>query len=71
VAAAEVGPIDTVWRRSSSLITTTRPGLPGHTCVVPPSGSLGLPMLRQSFGAVDVQLLLNVWALAGEIRRPV
>ena len=54
LAAMRLGPTETVWRRSSSLITTTSPDLPGHTCVVLPLGSSGLPMVRQSFGAVDV-----------------
>ena len=49
-----VGPTETVWRRSSSLTSTTSPDLPGHTCVVLPSRSLGLPMVRQSFSADDV-----------------
>ncbi len=53
-AAMRLGPTETVSRRSSSLISTTSPDLPGHTCVVLPSRSPGLPIVRQSFGAVDV-----------------
>jgi hypothetical protein len=40
--------------------------MPGQTRRVLPSSSLGLPIVRQSLGAVDVWLLLNVWAFAGE-----
>src|SRR5215218_2161602 len=51
-AAARLRPTETVSRRSSSLIDTTRPALPGQTRFVLPSSSLGLPIMRQSFGAV-------------------
>jgi hypothetical protein len=51
-AATWSGPTETVWRKSSSLISTTSPDLPGHTCFV--LTSLGLPMVRQSFSADDV-----------------
>jgi hypothetical protein len=54
LAAMRLGPTETVWRKSSSLTTTTSPDLPGHTCVVLPLGSPGLPMVRQSFSADDV-----------------
>ena len=53
-AASRFRPTETVSRRSPSLISTTSPDLPGQTCVVLPSRSLGLPIVRQSFGAVDV-----------------
>ena len=52
LAAMRFCPTETVWRRSSSLISTTSPDLPGQTCVVLPFS--GLAMVRQSFGAVDV-----------------
>ena len=53
-AAARLRPTETVSRRSSSLIKTPSPDLPGQNRVVLPSSSLGLPIMRQSFGAVDV-----------------
>jgi hypothetical protein len=34
--------------------------LPGHNRVVLPSSSLGLPILRQSLGAVELYWLLMV-----------
>src|SRR5579871_1423695 len=65
-AAARLLPTETVSRKSSSLISTERPPLPGHNRVVLPSSSLGLPILRQSFGAVELYWLLTVWAFAHE-----
>jgi hypothetical protein len=53
-AAARLRPAETVSRKSSSAIRTTRPDLPGQRRVVPPSSSLGLPIMRQSLGAVEV-----------------
>src|SRR5262249_54459343 len=50
----------------SSLISTERPPLPGHNRVVLPSSSLGLLILRQSFGAVELYWLPMVWAFAHE-----
>src|SRR5580704_19573858 len=67
-AAARVRPTDTVSRRSSSLTATTSPALPGQTLMVESSTPLPALLTRQSFGAVDVYELPNVWAFAGVIR---
>ncbi len=53
-AASRFRPTETTSRRSPSLISTTSPDFPGQTLVVLPSSSLGLPIMRQAFGAVDV-----------------
>jgi hypothetical protein len=52
-AALRLRPTETISRRSSSAISTIRPSFPGQTRVVLPSSSLGLPIWRQSFGAVE------------------
>src|ERR1700688_2137326 len=67
-AAARVRAARTVSRKSSSLTTTTSPALPGQTLIVESSTSLPALVTRQSFGAVDVYELPNVWAPAGAIR---
>src|SRR5690242_16497050 len=68
-AAARLLPTETVSRKSSSLISTKRPALPGQSRVVLPSSSLGLPIMRQSFGAVELYWLPMVWAFAHEAAR--
>src|ERR1700753_1348089 len=65
-AAIRLLPTETVSRRSSSLISAERPALPGQSRVVLPSSSLGLPIMRQFFGAVELYRLLMVWAFAHE-----
>jgi hypothetical protein len=47
-------PTETVSRRSSSLISTMRPFLPGQTRIVLSSTPLPAFLTRQSFGAVEV-----------------
>jgi len=47
-------PTETVSRRSSSLITTTRPALPGQVRIVLSSTSVPALVTRQAFGAVEV-----------------
>jgi hypothetical protein len=53
LAATRLRSTETVSRRSSSLIKARSPDLPGQRRVVLPSNSLGLPIMRQSFGAVE------------------
>ena len=53
-AAARLRPTETVSRRSSSLIKTTRPALPGQVRMVLSSTSVPALVTRQSFGAVEV-----------------
>src|SRR5690348_16312734 len=65
-ADARLLPTETVSRRSSSAISTERPALPGQSRVVLPSSSLGLPIMRQFFGAVELYWLLMDWAFAHE-----
>jgi hypothetical protein len=65
-AKVRVLPTETVSRRSSSLISTEKRAFPGQSRVVLPSSWLGLPIMRQSFGAVELYWLLMVWAFAHE-----
>src|SRR5258706_16227782 len=67
-AAALLRPTETVSRKSSSLTSTLRPAIPGQTRIVESSTPLPALVTRQSFGAVDVQVLPIVCAFAGAIR---
>jgi hypothetical protein len=53
-AAARLRPTETASRRSSSLMTTTSPALPGQTRIVESSTPLPALVTRQSPGAVEV-----------------
>ena len=53
-AAARLRPTETVSRKSSSLMTTTRPALPGQVRIVLSSTPVCALTTRQSFGAVEV-----------------
>ncbi|ETR75999.1 hypothetical protein X566_24365 [Afipia sp. P52-10] len=53
-AAVCVRPTDTVSRRSSSLLRSSRLPIPGQTRTKPPLGSLTALMLVQAFGALEV-----------------
>src|SRR5436190_10099032 len=53
-APRRLRPTETASRRSSSLISTMRPSLPGQTRMVESSTPLPALLTRQSFGAVEV-----------------
>jgi len=53
-AAARLRPTETASRKSSSLITTTSPPLPGQTRIVESSTPLPALLTRQSPGAVEL-----------------
>src|SRR5262249_58744598 len=67
-AARRLRPTETVSRRSSSLISTIRPFLPGQTLTVLSSTPLPTLLTRQSLGAVEVKLLPIVSAFDCKIR---
>jgi len=53
-APRRLRPTETLSRRSSSLISTTYPAVPGHTRIVESSTPLPALVTRQCFGSVEV-----------------